>query len=258
MTYGLFDIPKRTEGCMAGTALCSTLYHVSSAAAREQALEQQLLLGNLPWILRVGVPVEVSYGDHHGVFWASPDYVCIGDNEDYVRVPLNPLTASKIARVFGAVLPTRKMVNDIWRAAAIRLSPRPMPPTAEMTSVAYFVKHNELIEEQLSKSPEYTPGALVAGHKKDVVISASMTPGHVAIYGWHQKNGVPIQGPKVQATAHSDRYSDYSHGIRLIAREMLVDGEVLYVDSVLRDMELAPLLSDEGVLKVTRYPEPDE
>ena len=38
-----------------------------------------------------------------------------------------------------------------------------------------------------------TPGTLVSGHKKDVVISPRLTtnPEKLAIYGWHQLNGVP-------------------------------------------------------------------
>jgi hypothetical protein len=46
---------------------------------------------------------------------------------------------------------------------------------------------------------------------------------------------------------------DYSHGIRLIHRQLVVDGQVKSIEDVLADPRLAPLLSDEGVVHQVRY-----
>jgi hypothetical protein len=68
-------------------------------------------------------------------------------------------------------------------------------------------------------------------------------PSRVAIYGWHYPDGQPIQPLYV---GHVDWYVDYSHGIRLVSQEMIVDGRPMRFSDVLRDMELSALVSDEG------------
>ncbi len=67
----------------------------------------------------------------------------------------------------------------------------------------------------------------------------------VAIYGWHQADGRPLQPLYV---GHVDWYVDYSHGIRLLADALLVDGQPRLVDEVLANPRLCQLLSDEGPL----------
>ena len=57
------------------------------------------------------------------------------------------------------------------------------------------------------------------------------------------------------STAHSLKYADYSHGVRLVRAEMTIDGEPHQVIDVLRDPKLSVLLSDEGPLEVVAYPE---
>jgi hypothetical protein len=56
------------------------------------------------------------------------------------------------------------------------------------------------------------------------------------------------------ATIHSSTYVDYSHGARLIAQTVLVDGELRSLHEVLGEAELSWAVSDEGPLKLTRYP----
>ena len=77
-------------------------------------------------------------------------------------------------------------------------------------------------------------GALVAGDKKDVVIANKVfaTPGKVAIYGWHKPDGKPSQP---LYTGHADSWVDYSHGIRLVSRWLLVNGVATTIDEVLAD-----------------------
>lgn len=53
---------------------------------------------------------------------------------------------------------------------------------------------------------------------------------------------------------HHDRYVDYSHGVRLFCRYVLVDGKRYAIDEILRDPVLYKLLSDEeGVMEKTSY-----
>ena len=146
------------------------------------------------------------------------------------------------------------MVDLIYAAAEVKLPPSPIPPSAAMTSVPVFEQHNEMIYTQRSAQLIlHPPGTLVAGHKKDVVISGRLAgvTNKVAIYGWHQTNGVPIQPLYL---GHTEAWVDYSQGIRLVSQTMLVNGRDKPVAEVLADPKLCGLISDEGVITQARYP----
>jgi len=91
-------------------------------------------------------------------------------------------------------------------------------------------------------------GALVSGDKKDVVLSNRLIthPGQIAIYGWHRLTGAPIQP---LSTVHGAHYADYSHGIRLVSRKVLVDGKLRSIAEILEDPVLSKVLSDEGPIR---------
>lgn len=249
----LFELPGRVMGSMNGSAFGASIMNMPSSLARELTIFQQLSLGNIPDFLRRGLPVNVTSGTHAGTFWVMPDYLAIGENDDFLRMPMRPTTAQRAADLFHATLPTRKMVIEIWKALPLHLTPATMDWKGNMSSVAYFRDHNAQIQRQLAGRP---PELGVAGHHKDIVLTAKRPKGNVAIYGWQKLDGKPIQGPDVQKSAHDIAYLDYSHGERFCSEQMLVDGELQYVVDVLQDPELCDLLSDEGVFadEDVRYP----
>jgi hypothetical protein len=69
---------------------------------------------------------------------------------------------------------------------------------------------------------KFVLGKLVAGNKKDVIISNRIyndtSNCHVVIYGWHKTNGKAIQPLYAR---HLNSWADYSHGIRLIQRNSM-------------------------------------
>ena len=244
-------IPARAASALTGSAFIASVAALPREE-REAAVLRELLSGNIPKFLRGLRPVEVNATDAAGVkrsivYEVMPDYLAIGSDDDFVRMPMNPYTAQAFCDAFGFVLPTRKMVNDIWAAAPVHLDPRPL--TQERESPLTFLQHHRIIEEQLTGTER---GAFVAGIKKDVVISNRLLerPERVAIYGWHYPNGQPIQP---LYPGHVDWYVDYSHGIRPVRRGMRVDGVLRDYDDVLSDPRLLGLLSDEGEISVRRY-----
>jgi hypothetical protein len=162
-------------------------------------------------------------------------------------MPVTPHLAQNIADILGCVLPTRKMVDDIYRSAHVKLEPQPL--TEERESLATFLKHHRLVQQTWH---DWRPQQLVAGSKKDIVVTNRLLerPGRVAIYGWHKKDGTPIQP---LTTVHVDWYVDYSHGVRLIDQWCQVDGQPRLVEEVWRDSNLWPLLSDEGPIEAKKY-----
>lgn len=65
-----------------------------------------------------------------------------------------------------------------------------------------------------------------------------------------RRTGVPIQPVY---TGHSDRWVDYSHGVRLVSRRVLVNGVEHDLATLLEDPVLWALLSDEGAMRSARY-----
>jgi hypothetical protein len=217
---------------------------------REEAIEAQLDSGNLPEALRELKPVkfrrEGAGGAVEVTLFVMPDYLAVGSNDDFLLIPMSLRTALKVAERFGFILPTRKIVNAIFRQSAYHLTPQPLPAGPRMRSTAYYELHNRKIAGQ-RLALCCTPGELIAGHKKDVVVTNHLNhrEGKIAIYGWHRPSGDPIQP---LSTIHGAAYADYSHGIRLISDVVLVNGKPRSIYEVLEDPELAPLLSDEGPL----------
>lgn len=239
-------------------------HHVSSLSVseRERAIEEQLLSGNIPGFLRRLKPVTLEQEAMTGargkaavaVICVTPDYLAIGSDEDYLRIPANLHTARAVATAFGFVLPTTTMVDAIYEQAAYHLRPRPLPAGPQMTSTTYYVNHNNLVQQAL---PSNYAGELVAGDKKDVVLTNRLLskPTQIAIYGWHRLDAKPIQP---LSTVHGVRYADYSHGIRLVSATVRLNGETRSIYEVLAASAFASILSREGPIDASRVLMPAE
>ena len=232
-----------------------------SRAAREEAIKKEILAGNTPSFLKnfkeIKVTKKLSDGREHSIsYFAAPDYLAVGSDSDYVRTPMSPVTAQQIADKLGCMLPTAKMVDDIYAQAETKLSPQPMSSgnypnwQNRMMKSEFYNEHQKLVQSQAAKTGHHD-GELVAGHKKDVIISNSLDShkDKVIIYGWQLKGGKNIQP---LSWIHENSYADYSHGVRLIKREMIVDGVKMDSAAVLKDPVLSALLSKEGAMKDIR------
>lgn len=241
-------IPQRATDCLTGSQFATYVSRMDPPR-REQAIRDEILKGNVPEFLRKLVPVELHSQTRDprrrtATIFVMPDYLAIGSNDDFLRIPMNLYSAVLVANRFGSILPTRKMVDAIYSQARYHFTPQPLPAGPEMRSTAYYATHNQMIEEQ-SHSLGVRLGDLISGDKKDVVITNLLfnKPGRIAIYGWHRGAAEPIQP---LSTVHGAHYADYSHGIRLVSETAVVDGEFQSVTDVLQDPSESKLLSDEG------------
>ena len=220
---------------------------------RDSLAVEKILAGNIPSFMLTLVPVNVSIYDSihqqtiRATYYVTPDYISIGTSKDWARIPLTPLAAQIIADSLQCFLPTRKMVDDIYKSAVVKLAPVPMYIYRDSTVTMW--QHHLIIEGQRNGKK-----GLIAGIKKDVVISDQLTrsakSNRVAIYGWHQLNGKPIQP---LYTGHVNWYADYSHGIRLVYQKIKVNGKWMDYASIFADATLRKLLSDEIYANVIRY-----
>lgn len=252
-------IPPRKEGAVQGHAFMREIDDLPFED-RERRIYEEISSGNMPSFLRRTFSNERECPDADGVlhtvrYEAMPDYLSVGSDSDWVRVPMGPVTAQRLADLFGATLPTRMMVDTIYRHATFRPAPVTYYPVGNNNElVTKFTEHHEAIE-RLREEAGSLPGDLTAGVKKDVVISNRITepnrPGHVVIYGWHTPDGKAIQP---LTNIHYGQYVDYSHGARLICGEVMVDGVPMRAADILADPVLYRILSDEdGVMVPARY-----
>jgi hypothetical protein len=261
------DLPPAPAAAPGGREIVRAI-ETLDVAAREERIHDEVARGNVPAWLRdlqpVDVTGEVDGRERHVTFWAAPDYLAVGSDDDFFFIPLSPAMAVRIADRLGASLPTAGMVDAVWAAARRRLVPIRIQPDEDIGSVRYFERHNNLV---LAQRRRIRPGTFVAGHKLDVVrvVESGAGPGAasgagpgaasgaepgaasgaepgdqaVALYGWHQSNGTPIQ-PFFPVPL--DTRPHFSMGVRLVHRRVLVDGVERDLEDVLADPGLARLL----------------
>ena len=183
-------MPPRPPGAIGGAEFAKKVAKLS-LKDREAAILREITSGNFPEFLRNFKTVEIrgplkpvtNEPEVTATIEVMPDYLAIGSDADFVRMPMTPQTAQQIADRFGCVLPTRKMVDAIDAQAELKLAPHPMTEARE--AVATFAEHHQIIEQQRGDKPL---GLLITGIKKDIVLTPRIfeKPQRLAIYGWRQ------------------------------------------------------------------------
>ncbi|MCX6142191.1 MAG: T9SS type A sorting domain-containing protein, partial [Ignavibacteriales bacterium] len=253
------QFPPRPPGSPTGSQFMTSVAPMTFDQ-REAEIYKQISLGNVPDFLRGFKKIQSSFQDANGVshtviYEVTPDYLCIGSDEDFCRIPMGPITAQKLANLFGATMPTPKLVDNIHLNADVKLAPVTYTPVGNQNElVSKFVDHNTAIEAQRVAAGRPL-GALIDGIKKDVVLSNRIADpanaNRVVIYGWYRLDGTAIQPVY---SNHINSYVDYSHGIRFINKEMLVDSVVMTASQVLTNSTLYKVLSNEsGVMPQPSY-----
>jgi hypothetical protein len=245
------QVPQRTSSLTG-----NEFYHQAFAmkwAARDSFALKEILAGNVPDFLKEMVAVNVSIVDSltgktiKATYYVTPDYLSIGTNKDWARINITPYGAQKIADNFHCFLPTRKMVDDIYKASAVKLEPVPMYAFRDSTPTMW--QHHLIIEGQRNGRK-----GLISGIQKDVVISGKISretkKDKVAIYGWHKLDGKAIQP---LYTGHIYWWVDYSQGIRLVYDKIKVDGKWMDYTDVLKSTNYQRLLCDEEFCDFYRY-----
>lgn len=225
---------------------------------RENTVYKIIVNGHIPNFLRTLVPIKatavINQQEYLLEYYVTPDYLSLGNNNDYFLYPMTPILAQTIATTLDCILPTKKMVDQIYTAAVVKLPPQPIPPDSTMTMMPRFVQHNDSVQRLRKPLINLFPlGSLVAGTKKDIIIHPTIyserkpnRPKPVVIYGWHRLNGKTIQPPN---NWHQETYVDYSHGVRLVQRMAKINGADVSLVDILQDETYHTLISDTVLLK---------
>ena len=248
---GYHTTPNSTATRLTGSAFFAWANTQPRAVWDSMAVEQ-IVSGNYPshvfrWVtIHTQIQVD-SVTTLRASYQVTSDYLSVGTDADWSRVPLTAMAAQQLADSFQCFLPTRKIVDDIYQAAQVKLAPMPMFAFRDSPVTMY---QHHLIIEGLRNGRK----GLIAGIKKDVVIAALLTrsakPNRIAIYGWHQLNGKPIQP---LYAGHVNWYVDYSHGVRLVKRTIQINGRPYDYIQVMQDPLLRKLICDEADCDVYRY-----
>jgi len=218
---------------------------------REALVYKEIINGNVPSYMHHFVTIHTKQRDAKGVkhkvtLFVAPDYLSIGNDTATFLIPMMPVTAQRIADTLRCSLPTPKVVDIIYQHATLKLEPFNYIPRGNRNETPdIWNDHSRTVFAQMKAAGE-KPGVFVAGTKKDIVISSkledSLRTHHVIIYGWHRLNGTPIQPVY---NKHLDTYVDYSHGVRLVSNNVIVDGKEYDYRTILRNPLLYTLLSNE-------------
>jgi len=92
-------VPAATQR-MTGTEFFKTVT-TWKWAARDSLAVKEILSGDLPSFLKKFVAITSEITDstgkiHHAVFYVAPDYLSIGTDDDWARIPLTPMAAQKL------------------------------------------------------------------------------------------------------------------------------------------------------------------
>ncbi len=226
-------------------------------------------------------PVHTTWNGRSATVYVASDSLRFGepgDNAnpsdwDWVRVAADARTAQQIADTLGVLLPTSKIADLAYQQADVRLTPHTQQPVTATT--AAMLRHHAAVEAERAGRT-----GLLADVGKDWILGSKLWPAsHPAHplgregainYGWHTVGPATPNGPYVghdglilwqqEGYRHNLDHVDYAQFVpRFVRADMLLDDEhgvpvpVRTVD-VLTDPKLAGLLSYEGAIGGSRYP----
>lgn len=259
-----------------------------SPEQREEMIWAEIERGNHPSFARAFAPVTLSDGKGRtATFQVTVDCFAVGTEDDWLRVPLSAYMAQKLADRFECALPTNKIVFEAYRQAKIPLVAHLLECQAVgggrwQRSTFACRLHDDILQGRVpckrgQPLPEAFgrldprlgghdgrcslpagphPGVLVAGHLKEVVINGEDLSKTLGFAGFFPANRRPLQsgvgGP------HGPGYADYSHGVRLVARHVELDGRTVDYEDVVTDPANADLVFVGGgpCRRPVRYPAP--
>jgi hypothetical protein len=245
------NLPERPEGAMTGSQFAMAVLGMSreefdrdnehrqfgklTPTELQNALMMQIDLGNVPNFLRQLKKVTIKNRDGSTIdTYVMPDVIAIGSDTDYIRVPLMPVVAQMLAKRLNLSLPTKAVVDAIWDEAGKKPGDNNGLVGTQLSltdytrdlkkdgpyvdSFGWSVRHSLDVDSQL-REQNRPPGTLVAGHQKEMVVTADASNrnspyfGLLHFYGFYDQvgpNGHPVQ----TSPAHSTTWTEYSLGIR--------------------------------------------
>lgn len=226
------------------------------SASRDNLVVNDMLYGRIPSRLLdwkdINYTVKIKERLVFCTISVSPDWLGLGSNAFYLRIPLHPKLFQQVADCYDAMLCTSVAVDAIHNAnVATRVLMKGLTPHRGETrnSTRLWRLSNSFIE-----SARLGNLGLVSDGKKDVIVGPRQVRnrGKVCIYGAWKASG------KWQeiSTVHVASYIYYSQCARLMRKVMMVDGKEYAVEDIAKSAELWPCIVEEILPRTAtlRYP----
>jgi len=183
---------------------------------------------------------------------------------DGIRVNTSANLAQKLADLLDASLPTPMVVDMMYSASTRKAVPCPIQISS---STASMIKHSSAVDKQL-----FSNQGLVATCGKHWVLDKQLeAKKHAACnYGWHfggsffrgikgfppatVEAGANTRVIQPNATAHDAHHVDYSQICQLVSQACWVDDVEMRFSDLIKDANLAHLVSHQGPLTIDRQP----
>lgn len=255
-------LPERKKDSITGSQFMVELEKIYGPKY-EEAVIREVLAGNVPDFIRPENWKEIKIKEKIGGLFVTmtirvaPDYLAIGSNDDYVRVPLSPIGLQTLLSQMDAALPTKKIVDIIDKEAhdgllklvdAKAVSKRSGIPLDKGTT--YMIKPDftwsaSILADELISGKKLPKMSLVSGHKKDVIVHPVPIEAKRNLIQYR-----PNHPQGLDFLNHFKDHTDYSLGARLvdsvvrvqITGEREVDKNMKYSD-IIMDPQLFRLLS---------------
>ena len=147
----------------------------------EDVIVEVVTAGNVPTELRsfrkivfttpVVDSVEVLRKKHKVEMWVLPDYVAIGTDDDFVRMPMGPMAAQRIADALDCTLPTPFLVDRIAEVSEGHVDIFPFRPLGSRNCQPIVFQDSDNAIKALFKAHGYRFGQFISGLKKDIVLT---------------------------------------------------------------------------------------
>ncbi|MBN1170281.1 hypothetical protein JXA56_04605 [Candidatus Micrarchaeota archaeon] len=258
-------LPPRKKDALRGSQFMTGIKMIYGPEY-ESAVIREVMSGNVPDFMRPENWREVTLtGTVDGmeveiIIRVAPDYLAIGSNEDYVRVPLSPVALQRLAGQLDMALPTKKVVDAVYVQAKKENGLLDLIDAGEISretgmkldrSTKYmlspeFAWSQSVIADGKIKQRNLPKYGIVCGQKKDVIIHQVPKEhrGNLVQYRPNHPQGLDYG-------AHPKDHSDYSLGARFVDQHVTVrirgnrvtEIEARYGD-IINDPKFYKILSD--------------
>ncbi len=225
---------------------------------------------NMPssWNDWVEIEAESKDGDHTVKFFVSPHALRIGTDKDWVEIPVTGNAAEAITEITHTTLVRLSVIELLHKKAKeedhhmkfydrlddYRIGHEKYPKTyplsqGKLLALSNTARNNELsriqrnhktyeivneLRHEWLSDNHIKNSDLISGYFKNIIDPTQKAKNKLYLYGGFfynsykgRKNGLFHTG---LGTVHPENYEDYSHGVRLMLRYVLIDGDKKEVD----------------------------
>src|SRR5688572_30246052 len=90
------NLPPRSTNALSASLFTNLVAH-ATRDDRENWIYAQVMSGNVPGWLRTLKPINTSIAGHTGTYYATPDYLAVGSDQDYFLAPCTPVLGQRLA-----------------------------------------------------------------------------------------------------------------------------------------------------------------